>query len=197
MTIHEMRNGVEVEAAMPVERRAPVRFFLCFLLFVLSAVAFLDRTNVSIAGLQISREFGLGNQHLGWIFSAFLVGYAGFQLPAGLLVVRYGPRRILTIGVVCWGIATALTAMMPSDIRGVLMLFIAVRFALGVGETVIYPAANQFVASWVPQQERGVVNGLIFAGVGVGSGLTPPLLTWIIIDYGWRAALWFSAVLGR
>ena len=70
------------------------------------------------------------------------------------------------------------------------------RFALGVGETVIYPAANQFVASWVPQQERGVVNGLIFAGVGVGSGLTPPLLTWIIIDYGWRAAFWFSAILG-
>jgi MFS transporter, ACS family, glucarate transporter len=196
MTIHEKHNGVAVEAVMPVERRTPVRFFLCFLLFILSAVAFLDRTNVSIAGLQISREFGLGNQHLGWIFSAFLVGYAGFQLPAGLLVVRYGPRRILTIGVVCWGIATALTAMMPSDIRGVLMLFIAVRFALGVGETVIYPAANQFVASWVPQQERGVVNGLIFAGVGVGSGLTPPLLTWIIIDYGWRAAFWFSAVLG-
>ena len=196
MTIYEKRNGIAVEAALPVERRAPVRFFLCFWLFILSAVAFLDRTNVSVAALQISREFGLGNQHLGWIFSAFLIGYAGFQLPAGVLVVRYGPRRVLTIGGICWGIVTALTAILPSGIRGALPFLIAVRFALGVGETVIYPAANQFVASWVPQQERGVVNGLIFAGVGVGSGLTPPLLTWIIIDYGWRAAFWFSAVLG-
>ena len=58
---------------MRVERKTHVRFFLAFLLFVLSAVAFLDRTNVSIAGLQISKEYGLGNQRLGWIFSAFLI----------------------------------------------------------------------------------------------------------------------------
>ena len=60
----------------------------------------------------------------------------------------------------------------------------------------IYPAANQFVARWVPQEERGFVNGLIFAGVGAGSGLTPPLLTWIILEHGWRAAFWFSAAIG-
>ena len=196
MTVSEKRNGVAVDALVAVERRNPVRFFLCFWLFVLSAVGFLDRTNVSVAGLQISREFGLGNQHLGWIFSAFLVGYAAFQLPAGVLVVRYGPRRVLTVGVVCWGIVTALTAIVPAGISGALWLLIAIRFALGMGETVICPAASQFVARWVPQKERGVVNGLILAGVGVGSGLTPPLLTWIIIDYGWRAAFWFSAILG-
>ncbi len=196
MSFSEKHNGIALEEVTPVERRTRVRFFLCFWLFVLSAVAFLDRTNISVAGLQISREFGLGNQHLGWIFSAFVVGYAGFQLPAGVLVVRYGPRRVLTIGVICWGIITALTAVLPSSIPGALWLLIAVRFFLGVGETVIYPAANQFVASWVPQQERGIVNGLIFAGVGVGSGLTPPILTWIIIDDGWRAAFWFSAMMG-
>jgi MFS transporter, ACS family, glucarate transporter len=76
------------------------------------------------------------------------------------------------------------------------LLLILIRFMLGAGESVIYPAANQFVARWIPQQERGLVNGLIFAGVGAGSGLTPPLLTWIIVDYGWRAAFWFSAGIG-
>ncbi|ADV81654.1 MFS transporter [Terriglobus saanensis] len=181
---------------MPVERRTRVRFFLAFWLFVLSGVAFLDRTNISIAGLQISREYGLGNQRLGWIFSAFLIGYAGFQLPAGFLAAKYGPRRVLTLGVLWWGVATALTAILPSGIPHAVALLIAVRFALGAGEAVIYPAANQFVARWVPQQERGFVNGLIFAGVGAGSGLTPPLLTWIIVSHGWRAAFWFSAVIG-
>src|SRR5277367_940312 len=85
-------------------------------LFVLSAISFLDRTNVSIAGLQISSEYGLGNQRLGWIFSAFLIGYAGFQLPAGWLAARFGPRRVLTVGVLWWGVATALTATLPSGI---------------------------------------------------------------------------------
>jgi MFS transporter, ACS family, glucarate transporter len=84
---------------MRVERKTHVRFFLAFWLFVLSAVAFLDRTNVSIAGLQISKEYALGNQRLGWIFSAFLIGYAVFQLPAGWLATRFGPRRVLPLGV--------------------------------------------------------------------------------------------------
>src|ERR1700754_3213444 len=91
-----------------------VRFFLAFWLFVLSAVAFLDRTNIAIAGLQMSAEYHLGNQRLGWIFSAFLIGYAIFQLPAGWLAARFGPRRVLTLGVLWWGISTALTALLPS-----------------------------------------------------------------------------------
>jgi ACS family glucarate transporter-like MFS transporter len=181
---------------MSVERRTRVRFFLAFWLFILSGVAFLDRTNISIAGLQISAEYGLGNQRLGWISSAFLIGYAGFQLPAGWLAARFGPRRVLTIGVLWWGVATALTALLPSGFAHAVALLIAIRFALGAGEAVIYPAANQFVARWVPVQERGFINGLIFAGVGAGSGLTPPLLTWLITHHGWRAAFWFSALIG-
>ncbi len=132
-----------------------------------------------------------------WLFILSGVAwYAGFQLPAGWLAARFGPRRVLTIGVVWWGVATALTALLPSGISHAVMLLIAIRFALGAGEAVIYPAANQFVARWVPMQERGFINGLIFAGVGAGSGLTPPLLTWLITHHGWRAAFWFSAVIG-
>ncbi|MGC1297623.1 MAG: MFS transporter [Alloacidobacterium sp.] len=181
---------------MSPERRTQVRLFLSFLLFFLSAVAFLDRTNISIAGLQISSEYRLGNQHLGWIFSAFLVGYAGFQIPAGWLAGRFGPRRVLAFGVLWWGLVTGLTALLPTDMSHPVAVLIAIRFFLGVGESVVYPAANQFVARWIPQQERGFVNGLIFAGVGAGSGLTPPLLTWLIANHGWRAAFWFSALIG-
>jgi ACS family glucarate transporter-like MFS transporter len=179
---------------MPEEPRK--RFFLAFLLFALSAISFLDRTNISIAGLQISHEYGLGNQHLGWIFSAFLVGYAGFQVPAGWMASRFGPRLVIAMGVVWWGITTAVTTLIPACIAQAVFLLIAIRFALGAGEAVIYPAANQFVARWVPEQERGLVNGLIFAGVGAGSGLTPPLLAWFILHHGWRSAFWFSAIVG-
>src|ERR1700761_4309963 len=181
---------------MRAERKTHVRFFLAFLLFILSAVAFLDRTNVSIAGLQISKEYALGNQRLGWIFSAFLIGYAVFQLPAGWLATRFGPRRVLTLGVLWWGVTTALTALIPSGVAHAVLLLITVRLALGAGEAVIYPAANQFVARWVPMKERGLINGFIFAGVGAGSGLTPPLLTWLICGNGWSWDVWGNGIVG-
>ena len=181
---------------MSIRYKTKVRWALAFGLFVLSAVAYLDRTNLSIAGLQISREFGLGNQRLGWMASAFLVGYAAFQVPSGWASARFGPRVVLTIGVLWWGIATIFTALLPSSTTHAVLFLVALRFGLGVGESIIYPAANQFVMRWFPSHERGLVNGLIFAGVGAGSGLTPPLLTWFILHHGWRSAFWFSAAVG-
>jgi len=181
---------------MPPERASKIRFYLTFWLFILSSVAFLDRTNISIAGLQIGKEYGMGNQQLGWIFSAFLIGYAACQVPAGWLAARYGPRRVLTLSLLWWGVATALTAMLPPGVSHAVVLLVCIRFALGAGEAVMYPSANQYVARWIPVEERGLINGLIFAGVGAGSGLTPPLLTWLILHHGWRSAFWFSAIVG-
>lgn len=176
--------------------KLPMRAVLVFWIFLLSAIAFLDRTNVSIAGPQISREYGLGNVRLGWLISAFLIGYALSQVLAGWVAVRLGARRALTLGVLWWGGFTLGTALVPPQMRGAFLALIAVRFALGIGEAIIYPASNQFVARWIPTRERGTVNGVIFAGVGAGAGLTPPLLVAIIASYGWRAAFWFSAILG-
>ena len=174
----------------------PVRYLLVLWLFVLSAVAYLDRTNISIAGVQIGREFGIDNTHLGWVISAFLIGYASFQIPAGLLAKRLGPRRVLALGAAWWSVFTVLTTLVPPRMRGAVLIFMLVRFALGAGESTMYPATSLFVERWFPIQERGKANGLIFGGVGTGSGLTPPLVTAIMLRYGWRASFWFSAVVG-
>jgi MFS transporter, ACS family, glucarate transporter len=176
--------------------RLPIRTLLVFWLFLLSAIAFLDRTNLTIAGPQISREYGLDNVRLGWVMSAFLVGYAASQVLAGWIAVRLGPRRALSLGVLWWGVFTLATATVPPSMRGALWMIIAIRFSLGVGEAIIYPASNQFVARWIPLSERGRVNGVIFAGVGAGSAVAPPLLTAIILAYGWRSGFWFCAAIG-
>jgi MFS transporter, ACS family, glucarate transporter len=176
--------------------RLPIRYVLVVWLMVLSAVAFLDRTNISIAGIQLSHDYGINNTRLGWVFSAFLIGYASFQIPAGLLARHLGPRRVLAAGGVWWGIFTALTALVPPDIGGAILLLVLVRFALGAGEATMYPATSQFVERWFPVEERGKANGIIFAGVGLGSGLTPVLVTAIILHFGWRASFWFSAAIG-
>ena len=173
-----------------------MRYFLIFWLFLLSTIAFLDRTNISIAGVAMAHDYSLSQIQLGWIFSAFLLGYAGCQIPGGWLAARAGPRLVLTLSVVCWGIFTAMTALVPAHGGHTLAWLLVVRFALGMSESAIYPGANQFVARWIPLHERGKANGWIFAGVGAGAGLTPPLLTAIIAGYGWRASFWFCAVVG-
>src|SRR5450432_994162 len=142
------------------------RWMLIFWMFVISAVAYLDRVNIAIAGHSIATEFGLDNIRLGWVFSAFVFGYALFQAPGGRLADRYGARRVLTLGTIWWAVFTSLTALVPSGVLHSLAMLIAVRFALGVGEAVVYPSSNRLVASWVPSQERGLANGLIFSGVG-------------------------------
>jgi ACS family glucarate transporter-like MFS transporter len=70
------------------------------------------------------------------------------------------------------------------------------RFLLGAGEAIIYPASNRFVSWWIPTQERGIANGIIFAGVGVGAGITPPAISYVMFHYGWRWSFWLSAIVG-
>src|SRR5262249_55064438 len=71
-----------------------------------------------------------------------------------------------------------------------------IRLLLGAGEAIIYPASNRFVSQWIPSQERGLANGLIFAGVGAGTASAPLFVTYMMVHYGWRSSFWASAILG-
>ncbi len=176
--------------------RDRMRWALVGWMFAISAIAYLDRVNISIAGHSIQQEFHLDNIQLGWVFSAFVAGYALFQAPGGRLADRFGPRNILALGTVWWAVFTALTALVPSGAASALWILLAVRFSLGLGEAVVYPASNRLVSAWIPSQERGLANGMIFAGVGAGAGVTPPLITYILVNYGWRWSFWISALIG-
>src|SRR5436309_13325318 len=111
---------------MPSAKPTRVRWFLVFWLFVLSAVSYLDRVNISIAGGSIVDAYHLTDVELGKVFSALVAGYALFQTLGGRLADRFGPRRVLTAGVIWWGVFTGLTALVPANISGALLLFVAV-----------------------------------------------------------------------
>jgi ACS family glucarate transporter-like MFS transporter len=181
---------------LPEFLRTRIRWILIFWMFVVSAIAYLDRVNISIAGPTIIQEFHLTNVQMGWIFSAFVLGYAFFQAPGGWIADRIGPRTVLALGVVWWGVFTVLITLLPTGAASMIILLVAIRFSLGIGEAVVYPASNCVVAAWIPSAERGIANGIIFSGVGLGSGITPPLITYLMLHYGWRSAFWVSAALG-
>jgi ACS family glucarate transporter-like MFS transporter len=173
-----------------------IRWLLITWLFILSSVAFLDRVNLGIAASHFEADYRLTDVQFGALSTFFLIGYALFQTPAGWLADKFSSRRVLCGAVLWWGIFTALSATIPSDWARPYLLLIAIRFLLGVGEAIMYPASNQFVARWIPTQERGMANGLIFAGVGVGSAATPPLVTYIMLHHGWRYSFWICAGVG-
>ncbi len=135
--------------------RARIRWVLIFWMFVVSAIAYLDRVNISIAGPTIMREFHLTNVELGYVFSAFVLGYALFQAPGGRIADRIGPRKVLTIGVVWWGIFTTLITLLSPGMSGLVFLLIGIRFLLGIGEAVVYPASNCVVSAWIPSAGAG------------------------------------------
>jgi MFS transporter, ACS family, glucarate transporter len=173
-----------------------VRWLLIWWLFLVSAVAYLDRVNISIAGQAIAKEFHLNTVELGWMFSAFVLGYALFQAPGGWLADRIGPRILLAMGVVWWAVFTSAITLFSARTAALLPMLIGVRFCLGLGEAVVYPASNTVVSAWIPTGERGIANGVIFAGVGFGAGITPPLITYVLLHSGWRPSFWLSAGLG-
>ena len=127
-----------------------VRWVLIVWLFVISAVAYLDRVNISLASHYLVQEYHLSNIQLGYIFSAFVLGYALFQAPGGRISDRYGPRRVIAFATIWWAVFTSLTTAIPRSITGVVAVFVCVRFLLGAGEAVMFPASNRLVAKWIP-----------------------------------------------
>jgi MFS transporter, ACS family, glucarate transporter len=173
-----------------------VRWLLIVWVFFMGAISYLDRVNISIAGKWVQHDFGMTDIQLGYVFSAFVWGYAAFQALGGRLADRYGPRLVIGLGVLWWSVFTAATASVPTGLGLSLALLILTRFVLGVGESVVYPASNQLVSTWIPTKERGLANGIIFAGVGAGAGITPPLIAWIITGWGWHWSFYISALIG-
>lgn len=163
---------------------------LVALLSFTATASYLCRVNVSVAGVQMMPELGLTQPAMGRVFSAFLLGYALFQIPGGMLADRFGARRVLATAALCWAAATGMIAFAG----GTLAALLAGRFLLGVAEAPTFPAAAQAVSRWIPAIHQGKANGIVIAAIGLGSAIAPPLITAIMVRWGWRVALLLSAL---
>lgn len=168
-----------------------VRRIVLGLTLLLVAVAYLDRVCIATAAPTIRRELGLDAEQMGFVFSAFTLSYALFEVPSGYFADRFGPRLALTRIVAWWSIMTAATGLAAGFAS-----LLALRFLFGIGEAGAFPSTARVYARWLPERERGWAFGLAIATGAVGGALTMKLVVWLLSWTTWRVAFAIFGAVG-
>jgi MFS transporter, ACS family, hexuronate transporter len=173
------------------EKIGRYRWTICALLFFATTISYVDRQVIGILGPSLQKDLGWDEQTFANVVSWLTIGYALGFLFAGRIMDRVGTRKGFAGAIVLWSVS----AMAHALARGAAS-FSAARFALGVGESGNFPAAIKTVAEWFPTRERAFATGIFNAGSNVGAILTPIMVPWIALTWGWRAAFIATGALG-
>jgi MFS family permease len=158
-----------------------VRYWVLAFAVALASITYLDRVCIAQTAGEMMRDLSLTKEQMGFVFSAFTLAYALFEIPTGIWGDRIGTRRVLTRIVVWWSSFTIATAW-AAGYRSLL----AVRFLFGMGEAGAFPNVSKTFSRWFPTAERGTVQGIFFAGAHLGGGLTPLLVKRLLWIMPWR-----------
>lgn len=167
------------------------RWTICALLFFATTINYIDRQVLGILGPTLQHDLGWNEQQFADVVSWFTIAYAIGFLAAGRVMDRLGTRRGFAGSIVVWSIA-AMAHAVARTATG----FSAARFALGIGESGNFPASIKTVAEWFPKRERALATGIFNAGSNVGAIITPIIVPWIALTWGWREAFVFTGLLG-
>jgi MFS family permease len=149
--------------------------------FLMSVVTYLDRVCISAAAPAMTRDLGLTQMQMGYVFSAFGLAYALFEIPAGWWGDRIGQRRVLTRIVAGWSVFTMLTGLAWNY-----PLLLLTRFAFGAAEAGAYPNLSRALSKWFGPERRGFANGVMWTGARLGGAVAPALAALLIARIGWR-----------
>jgi ACS family glucarate transporter-like MFS transporter len=167
------------------------RYWVYLLLFVFSAIAYVDRVNMSVAGKPIAQELGLSPVALGYLFSSFLWAYVLMMLPGGRLIDRWGAHVVAGVCTAVWSIAQMATGATVG-----IVTMLAARLGLGIGEAPFAPVVYRSVRAWGPYTERGTATAFIGAGGSLGPAIGAPLVAWLIHALSWRWSFAITGALG-
>jgi len=167
------------------------RYKVLVLLFLVSAITYLDRVCLSVAGPSIQSSLGLRPEQWGWVVGSFVLTYALFAIPAASLGDRYGARKVLTIIVLWWSAFTFLTGAAIS-----FPMLIVTSLLFGMGESGGYPNSTGALSRWFPKVERARAVGVIWTAARVGGALASILVVPILKSYGWRMPFYIFASSG-
>jgi MFS transporter, ACS family, glucarate transporter len=176
-----------------------VRWFVAAMAGGFAFVSYVERMNISVAAEVMMPDLSLSQTAMGHIFSSFLLGYAIFQVPAGRIGDAVGPRVTLAVAAVIWGATTALTGLLPNLLvqgsTAVLASLLILRFLLGAGEAATFPVGTRAIRNWTPPSARALGNSLMVAGSSLAAAITAPLVSWLMVQMGWRSAFYMTSLL--
>lgn len=153
---------------------------VCVMLFG-AVVNYLDRVNLSIAGTTIASQFHFTPVQMGLLFSAMLLPYALANLPAGWITDKYGEKKLFTIATIVWSIAT-----LAAGFSQTFSSLYASRVLLGIAEAPFFICGAKITQKWFDDKNRGLATSVINMGPPIANTIAPPLLTIILISFGWR-----------
>jgi ACS family hexuronate transporter-like MFS transporter len=167
------------------------RWVICALLLFGVTKNYIDRQVLGVLKNTLQHDFGWNEIQYGHLVSYFQIAYAAGMLLVGRLIDRLGTRVGYALAMTFWSLAS-----MAHAAAGSFATFAAARFALGFGEAGVFPASIKCVAEWFPKKERALATGIFNAGTSVGAIITPLVVPWIALHWGWRSAFLLTGALG-
>ena len=170
-------------AATVPSRLSYFRWIICGLLLLGTTKNYMDRQVLGVLKTTLQHDFSWNEIQYGNLVSAFQIAYAAGMLLVGGLIDRLGTRLGYALAMIFWSLASMGTAL-ASSLTGFRMS----RYALGFGEAAVFPASIKAVAEWFPKKERALATGIFNAGTNVGAIITPLIVPWIVLRWGWQGA---------
>ncbi len=159
------------------------RWYIVVLLAMGTAINYIDRVNFGVATPTLMKEFGYGTADMGILMSAFFWSYTITMLPSGYLLNKFGPKKVLGFAGFAWGAVTMLVGACVGFYS-----FLALRIGIGITEAPVYPSNARVVSVWVPKRERTFASSIFDCCARVGGAFAPPIVAFIIAEWGWRAS---------
>jgi ACS family glucarate transporter-like MFS transporter len=167
------------------------RGWIAVFLFSLAMINYMDRIALSIAAKPIAEEFHLTSVGMGYLFSSFIWSYALFLIPVGLLIDKFGVKRVGGFGIFIWSLATALTGAASSFAS-----LLTARLVMGAGESVSNPVGAKVIREWIPSTERGTITAIFNSGSYAGPAICSLVLAALVAAFGWRMSFVIAGIIG-
>ncbi|MDI9280268.1 MFS transporter [Pantoea sp. EABMAA-21] len=176
------------------------RFSVLAMLFVVTAINYMDRANLSVAGSHIQGDLALSPTQLGLLFSMFTWFYAMSQIPVGYLLDRIGSRWLYGSAIVLWSVFTLLMGFASHHLFATatasFMMLLACRALVGIAEAPSFPSNTKIIATWFPDHERARATATYSSAQYIGLALLTPLLSLIVSKWGWEMSFYISGAVG-
>ncbi|MFM2486026.1 MFS transporter [Celerinatantimonas yamalensis] len=188
---------VKESAIALTKKQTHARYWIVAMLFIITSVNYGDRATLSIVGDSMSHALGIDSIAMGFIFSGFSWAYVIGQIPGGLLLDKFGSKRVYLISIITWSIFTCVQGFI--DIfpgASVVAVLFLLRFLVGICESPAFPGNSRIVAAWFPAKERGTASAIFNSAQYFATVIFAPIMGWLTHAFGWHYVFFFMGGVG-